>query len=481
MMTKDERNKKKENARIYFSPIVLLGVLAASIFLIEFLVMGILYYLPHGSALFHALLDSTMLILMLSPILYFFFFRPLLLHIKERRKMEEELLKAQKLDSLGVLAGGIAHDYNNLLTAIMANISFAIQMEDPEKRVYKDNPGSDVLQSLLDAETATLQAKGLTRQLITFAKGGSPVRELVPDIGEIIKGSVGFALRGSNVRYDLSIPGDLWPVEVDTGHITQVLQNLIINADQAMPGGGVVKIKAENISTAADKVIQLKAGRYIKVSIVDEGDGIPKENLSKIFDPYFTTKEKGSGLGLATVYSIIKKHDGSISVETELGAGSTFSFYLPASEKPVKKKARKEPYAAGPMVGEGKVLVMDDEALVRKITERVLSKAGYEVKLAKDGNEAIDLYIEAKVTGRTFDAVIMDLTIPGGLGGRDTIRELLEFDPGARVIVTSGYSNDPIMEDYRKYGFKGAIVKPYNIEELRRVVHEMIEDSEGVD
>jgi signal transduction histidine kinase/ActR/RegA family two-component response regulator len=397
----------------------------------------------------------------------------------DRMRMSEDLMKGQKLESLGILAGGIAHDYNNLLTAIMANISLAAQVENTESRAYKEKPEGVVLESLKDAEKATLQAKELTRQLITFAKGGAPVKALVSDIGELIKGSAGFASRGSNVRCEFSIPDDLYPVEADKGQINQVLQNLIINAEQAMPDGGVIKVKAGNMTVAEDNLLQLKAGEYVKTTLEDQGTGIPRENLSKVFDPYFTTKEAGSGLGLAIAYSIIKTHGGHLSVETELGAGSTFTIYLPASGKKVEKEEPPEVVrVAEARAGGGRVLVMDDDELVRKVVCRVLSKVGFEISSAKSGIEAIEMYTEASSSDRPFDLVIMDLTVPGGLGGKETIEELLDIDPEVKAIVSSGYSTDPVMKDFRKYGFKGAVIKPYNIEELMSVVRKVIAEEQ---
>ncbi|MBE9528016.1 MAG: DUF3365 domain-containing protein [Proteobacteria bacterium] len=405
----------------------------------------------------------------------------------DQMRMGEELLKTQKLESLGILAGGIAHDYNNLLTAIMANLSYAVQIEDPEFRVYKDKPEGAVLESLRDAEEATLQAKELTRQLITFARGGVPVKELVADFGELIKGAAGFASRGSNVRCDLFVPGDLWPIEADRSQVNQVLQNLIINAEQAMPDGGVIEVRAENLVTAENDLVNLllnlKAGEYVKLIIKDEGAGIPSENLDKVFDPYFTTKEEGSGLGLAIVSSIIKKHGGNLSVESEVGVGTTFAIYLPvpplsrvSRDKPVKSAPREASRGVTPEKGTGTILIMDDEELVRNAACRILSRAGYETTQAANGNETIDKYLEAKLAGRPFDLVIMDLTIQGGTGGIDAIKELLELDADAKVIVSSGYSNDPVMADFEKYGFCGVISKPYNANVLTQTVHEVLEE-----
>jgi signal transduction histidine kinase/CheY-like chemotaxis protein len=397
----------------------------------------------------------------------------------ERMRMAEELLKVQKLESLGILAGGIAHDYNNLLTCIMGNISFATQIEDEEIRVYKEKPAGVVLECLIDAEKATLRARDLTKQLTTFSKGGIPVKALVPDIGELIRESVDFALRGSNVKCEYSLPDGLFSVEADRGQITQVLDNIVINADQAMPTGGLLSVGAENLTIEARGKLPLKPGIYLKITIKDQGAGIPEENRSKVFDPYFTTKEAGSGLGLATAYSIIKKHGGHISLESEVKAGSAFSIYLPASgKKAVIKKAEEAVSARAIKEGEGRILVMDDDELVSGVARRILSKSGYEVASARHGNEAIDLYTDARARGRAFDLLILDLTVPGEMGGAETIKKLLEIDPRVKAIVSSGYSDDPVIEDFKKYGFKGVVVKPYAIAELRRVVREVLASDE---
>ena len=398
----------------------------------------------------------------------------------DRMRMADELLKGQKLESLGILAGGIAHDYNNLLTAIMANISFATQIEDPEFRVYKEKPEGVVLESLRDAERATLQAKELTAQLITFARGGMPVKELLLEVSELIRDAAGFASRGSNVRCDLFTQDDLWFVEADKSQINQVLQNLIINAEQAMLSGGVIEVRAENITISSDNTLNLTAGKYVKITVKDEGDGIPEENLDKVFDPYFTTKEEGSGLGLAIVSSIIKNHNGRISVDSEVGVGTTFTIYLPASKTRAVKVAPKEaPRVIKPVKDGGRVLVMDDEELVRNVACRILSSAGYETSQVKDGDEAIDAYLEAKLAERPFDLVIMDLTIPGGMGGKETVQGLLEIDPQAKVIVSSGYSHDPIMADFEKYGFCGVISKPYDMNALEVAVDIALSKKDG--
>ncbi len=385
----------------------------------------------------------------------------------ERQRMEEELIKARKLESVGILAGGIAHDFNNILTIILGNVSLA-QMDVPV--------GSQSAQRLSEAKKASQRAKDLTQQLLTFSKGGAPIRKTVSIVG-LIKDSVSFASRGSNVKCEISIAEDLWPVDVDEGQMSQVINNLMINAEQAMPEGGVVRIKAENIVVEADGFLPLKAGRHVKISIRDEGIGVPHESLSKIFDPYFTTKQKGSGLGLATSYSIIKNHSGLITVESEVCVGTIFYIYLPASQHSIQVK---ESEKSETIAGKGKILVMDDEAQVREIAGKMLTRFGYEVGFASDGAEAIRLYKRAKKSGRPFDALIMDLTVPGGMGGREAIKKLMAIDPGVKVIVSSGYSNDPVIAQFQKYGFQGLLAKPYEFEELSRTLNEVLVE-EGED
>ncbi|MBA7519214.1 Sensor kinase CckA [subsurface metagenome] len=383
------------------------------------------------------------------------------LDITERRMMEEELLKAQKLESVGFLAGGIAHDFNNILTSILGNIEIA------KMGLYQDNK---ITERLTKAEKATLQAKNLTQQLLTFSKGGVPVKKVV-SVSELLRESANFALRGSNVRVKFSSPDNLWSVEVDEGQVSQVISNLIINADQAMPKGGIIELFAENVTAAAEDSLPLKNGKYVKISIKDHGTGISEEHLPKIFDPFFTTKKKGSGLGLATSYSIVKKHGGCITAESQLGAGTTFSIYVPAT----KKKIPEQGYSKERILfGKGRVLVMDDEEPIRELVAQMLSHCGYEVTTVKDGVEAMELYKKERDNGRPFDVVIMDLTIPGGMGGKEATQRLLEIDPGVKVIVSSGYSNDPIMADYKKYGFCGVIAKPYRIKELSEVLKKVI-------
>lgn len=383
--------------------------------------------------------------------------------ITEKQQMEYERLKAQKLESIGLLAGGIAHDFNNLLMAIMGNISLAkIEAEGDEKLVDR----------LTAAERACLQSKNLTHQLLTFSKGGAPIKKTTSMVG-LIKDTAEFALRGSNVRCQFVIADSLWHVEADEGQISQVIQNLIINAMQAMPDGGTITVSAENVHLEPNTTLPLPGGRYVKVVVKDHGVGIPPENITKIFDPYFTTKKKGSGLGLAAAYSIVKKHDGFISVESEVGVGSTFTVYLPATTKSVIS-AKPPLVASAQAQGSGRILVMDDEQIIRDVTGHILRRLGYEAAFAQDGEEAITAYQQAMAENRPFQAVIMDLTIPGGMGGKEAIKRLREIDPNVKAIVSSGYSNDPVMSNFTEYGFSGCVAKPYNVQELSHTLQKVI-------
>jgi PAS domain S-box-containing protein len=379
----------------------------------------------------------------------------------DRKRLEENALKSQKLESLGTLAGGIAHDFNNLITGITTNIELAKLHAQHENELHT---------ILKKAEQASARARDLTQQLLTFSMGGDPVKKPAL-VNHLIKESAEFALRGSRTGCDCSIPDDLRPVEADEGQMRQVIHNIVINADQAMPQGGKIAITCENVVVKGQDVPALPPGEYVKIAIADHGIGIPKEHLSKIFDPYFTTKQKGSGLGLATSYSIIKKHGGTIAVESEIGVGTTFTLYLPAS------RSELQPSKAGSLglvTGKGRVLIMDDEEIIRDSAGRILQTAGYEVELATDGSEAIELYRKAAQSGRPFDVVIMDLTVPGGVGGKDALQRLIEIDPAVKAIVSSGYSHDPIMANYRDYGFKGVIAKPYKIRDMSKIVKDVL-------
>jgi len=380
-----------------------------------------------------------------------------------KRKMEEELLKIEKLESIGILAGGIAHDFNNILVPIMGNLSLAKLRFDKEDEIFE---------MLTDAEKAAVQAKNLVKQLITFARGGSPVKETTSII-EIIQDTAIFTLRGSNIQCNFSLDEDLWSVDVDGGQLSHVINNLIINSCQAMPEGGTIDVKAANINIIGKHPLPIPKGEYIKLTITDHGIGIPDKNLKKIFDPYFTTKENGSGLNLAICYSIIKNHNGYISLDTKEGEGTSFYIYLPAAGENINHKNVIEDIHCS---GKKRILIMDDEEMIRKVTGKMLQSFGYEAGYAQDGDEAIKLYKEAKNSINPYDAVLMDLTIPGGMGGKEAVKILLEIDPDLKAIVSSGHSNDTIMTNHLEHGFSGFILKPYKIQELQNVLQKILSE-----
>ncbi|MEA3267493.1 MAG: LytS/YhcK type 5TM receptor domain-containing protein [Candidatus Fermentibacteria bacterium] len=384
--------------------------------------------------------------------------------VTRQKKKEEELLKIRKLESVGVLAGGIAHDFNNILTAILGNISLA------DIYIEKENKAHSLLK---EAEKASLRAKDLTRQLLTFSKGGDPVRETA-SITQVITDSADFVLHGSNVKCRYALPGDLWLVDIDTGQMSQVIQNLVINARHAMPEGGEIDISCENIADiTAETGLSLPGEKYIKITIADTGGGIPEKYLDKIFDPYFSTKQEGSGLGLAVTHSIINKHDGHISVRSKPGEGTTFTIYLPASAEQISRDAGEEAQKPEKAV-KSTILIMDDEEIIRDLAKQMLSHFGHDVLLARDGREAIAIFKEHHHSGNPVDVIIMDLTIPGGMGGKETITEILKIDPAARAIVSSGYSNDPVMANYRQHGFKASIGKPFEMAKLKEIINSVL-------
>jgi PAS domain S-box-containing protein len=386
--------------------------------------------------------------------------------VTERQRHEAEMQKAAKLDSLGVLAGGIAHDFNNILTAIMGNISLAM-LEGSERGAGQSE------EHLARADSACKRAQDLTRQLLIFSRGGTPVKETV-SLGDLVRASSDFALTGSGIRPLIHIEDGVPPVDADAGQINQVLHNLLINAVEAMPNGGTVTIHINRVQMQTDNGrLPLAAGEYVLISVLDQGIGIPKQHIARVFDPYFTTKKKGSGLGLATCYSIIKSHDGHIAVDSELGRGSLFRVYLPASSSTLLKKQKAQDSI---IRGRGTVLLMDDEEAIRTMAKQMLAFLGYDATLAADGAEAIERYQEATASGRPFDAVILDLTIPGGMGGKEAMEKLLELDLSVKAIVSSGYSENPVMGDYKRHGFCGVMKKPYDAKQMSQVLHAVMQD-----
>ncbi len=390
--------------------------------------------------------------------------------VTERKKWEEDRVRAAKLESLGLLAGGLAHDFNNLLTAIVGQLSLAKFGLDSSHPLFS---------KIHEAELASLRAQDLAKQLLTFSKGGVPVKKTV-SLVSVLEENVRLVLAGSRVKPVFQISQDLWLVDIDIGQISQVVHNLVINARQAMEDGGECIIQAHNIAKDESDLLRFEpafegsANRWVRIAVLDQGIGISKENLSKIFDPYFTTKPTGSGLGLATSYSIIKSHGGILSAESEVGKGSTFSFLLPAISP---EKVVEQPFESHVKFGRGKILIMDDESQIRKVLGEMVETCGYHYQTAKNGEEAIQLFRQAQQAGDPFSLVILDLTIPGGLGGKEVIGRLLAIDPQVRAIVVSGYSNDPVLANYQAYGFKGRVAKPFNLVDLSSVLESVLQTS----
>jgi PAS domain S-box-containing protein len=383
---------------------------------------------------------------------------------EERRKLEERLQHAQRMESIGTLAGGIAHDFNNLLAGIVGFISLA---------QLRTHAGDGVFELLNTAEETALRAKDLTQRLITFSKGGAPIKSTV-SFGSLILNSAGLTLGGSAVRCDFSIPPDLWPVEVDEGQMGQVIVSLMQNAIEAMPTGGVVTVRAENVTLTGQEVgesVPPENGHWVMISIEDEGGGIAPEDLRRIFDPYFTTKDmgaqKGMGLGLTIAHSIVTKHGGHMEVQSQVGKGSTFRVHLPASGEAPGNKAEV-------MLRRRRILVMDDEAIVRDVVGQMLKHLGYDVACAADGAEAVLLYEKAKASGRPFDVTILDLSVPGGMGGKETIKKLKQIAPNIRAVITTGYPSEGRPDDFRKYGFSAVLPKPCKVDELGRVLERVL-------
>ncbi|MFO7945210.1 MAG: PAS domain-containing protein [Armatimonadota bacterium] len=390
--------------------------------------------------------------------------------VTQRAQLYREMQRQAKLQSVGVLAGGIAHDFNNLLTAILGNIDLA--------RLLSDSP-QQLKEKLEEAENAVMHARDLTQQLLTFSSGGAPVTEVIP-VRELLDNAVMLSLSGSTTRCEIDIDDSINALEVDASQARQVISSLLINADQAMPEGGVVTVRARNHQVRSDDVSPLDPGSYVHFTISDTGPGVQPGDSCRIFEPYFTTKEDAAGLGLAVAYSITDRHGGHLELESmqadpDAQQGATFHLYLPASSEP---PVAKEKDTGEMQHGEGRILIMDDDVSILNATSRLMDHLGYEAELATDGQEAIDRYTEALENGTPFDAVIMDLTIPGGMGGAEAVKQLCEIDENVRAIVSSGYSNDPIMADYEKYGFCAVLAKPYQARQLASTLREVLNETD---
>jgi two-component system, cell cycle sensor histidine kinase and response regulator CckA len=380
--------------------------------------------------------------------------------VTERKRSEDERLTTGKLESVGTLAGGIAHDLNNILTVISGNIGLA-QLEAP-------NDAKDLLTCLSKAAQAAQHAAHLSSQLLTFSKGGAPVKKVI-DITRVLTKAIEFALHGSNVRAEIDIPPNLWPAEVDSGQIEQVMNALMLNAREAMPGGGTVEITARNVHLENKTGAFLPGGRYLKISVADQGGGVPANIATRIFDPYFTTKPTASGLGLSIGFSIIKKHGGMLHLEHSSPHGTVFTFYLPGAKPEVIPPKPTSP-AAGLQLNQQRVLVMDDEAGIRDLTSQLLGSLGYEVTAVPDGAEAVKIYERAMRRGENFQAVILDATIRGGMGGVATIERLRNIDPQVVGIICSGYSDEAALAEFLQFGFRGALPKPFTRRDLADVL-----------
>ena len=385
--------------------------------------------------------------------------------VTERRRMEEEIAKRQKLEAIGLLAGGIAHDFNNILMAILGNVSL-IKQKLPE--------AATEMNYVKNAEKGIERAKKLSGQLLTFAKGGAPIRETA-SVRDLLEDCSRFVLRGSSTACRRDIAPDLRNVHMDTGQMSQVIQNLILNAQQAMPEGGEVTLSACNEQLDALHGTGLSAGPYVRIDVRDEGIGIAPDRVGSVFDPYYTTKEMGTGLGLSIVYSIVKRHDGAISLESEQGVGTTFHLWLPAVEEKVEARPANDGDTA---FGKGLILFMDDEQMVRETAGALLKYLGYEVVYATRGKEALQVYKEHMSGGQPIDLVILDLTIPGGMGGVDTMKQLLALDPKAKGIVVSGFAHNRVMLECHEAGFRGSISKPFVLNEFSQIIARVLKEDD---
>ncbi len=384
--------------------------------------------------------------------------------ISEQEKHHYDMLKTQKLESLGVLAGGIAHDFNNILTGILGNIYIA------QRRVGDQH---NAFSALMKAEKASQRAIELAYQLLTFSKGGTPIIKVV-SARELLEESVSLVLRGANVKGEVNCSEDLHEILADPGQISQVFNNLIINALQAMPDGGMFSVTAGNMRLLEGNTFELSPGEYVNIIFSDQGCGISKENLHKIFDPYFTTKPTGTGLGLASAHSIITRHGGHISVQSTIGVGTSFNILLPASDAQDSEQDKNLTLPILPENMDKTILVMDDEEMIRSVAIEILGELGYAVSSCINGEEAIQMYRDTMQAGKPFAAVIMDLTIPGGMGGKEAAEQILVIDPQACLIVSSGYSDNAVMAECKEHGFAGVLPKPYKATELAQLLNSVI-------
>lgn len=390
-----------------------------------------------------------------------------------KAKMERELLKSKKMEAMGVLAGGIAHDYNNLLAAIMGYISLAMDEVERDERAFE---------LLQEAEKALFLARDLTQKFLTFSEGEAPMKQTI-SINELVKDATELALVGSNVRCEYLFPPDIWQVDIDYEQIWQVIHNIVINSKEAMPEGGTITVKGDNVTIQkGDSDLHLSGGAYVAIHISDEGVGIPEKDLHRIFDLYFSTKSRGSqkgmGFGLSIAYSIVRKHEGTIHVKSQPGIGTKVSVYLPASLKVVETvKEQKKIPAPVLDISSKRILFMDDEEMISEMAFYMLTHLGYIVEIAYEGETAIQKFKDAYLRGQPFDVVILDLTVKGGWGGKSTVQKLLEIDPKVHAIVTSGYSSDPIMCNYKEHGFRAAIPKPFTKAQLAEAIQDTLSEN----
>jgi PAS domain S-box-containing protein len=388
--------------------------------------------------------------------------------LTERERLQGEVLKLQKLESLGVLAGGIAHDFNNLLTGILGNVSLARSLLPP---------GQETVEILAEAEGASRRAAELAYQLLTFAKGSEPVKRAVSVRG-LVEATSSLVLRGTRATLTLDLPERLRDVEADEGQLGQALTNILLNAVQAMPEGGTVRVSAADVRVEPGGPLPvapgLAPGAYVRLRVADTGPGIDRAHLHRVFDPYFTTKATGSGLGLASVHSILRKHGGAVTVRSAPGEGAAFDLWIPASAAPLAPRGAAAPAVVPLATAAHPVLVMDDEPAIRQVSQRMLTRLGYAVEACCSGEEAVARYRAARAAGRPFGAVIMDLTVRGGMGGAEAAQRILAEDPEARLVVSSGYSNDPVMAEHASHGFRATLHKPYQVAEMAEVLARLL-------